>query len=317
MVRGLELEGLFWDFVQLDYCRALSAHYRCHLTDINAQHSDREISGVLPILGHFSRCSSVDMTNSVRQKTVRQSIPQGAGDPIGQSSAMRAIEEIATVVRLRRGDKIEWGKERAKLVYVVRSGYLILQANLSQTRHVAIALYAPGNIMQISDLPPVRTLAAVATAPCQILRMGEAAFDRLCEQSADVRLYCTREASLQSGRDKSHLMLLAGLSGEKRVASFFVDMAYRMGRRHGSIVAVEIPFSRTDIANFLALNPDTLSRIFSRMKSQGLIKTSGRRSVEILDLQGLSGLYPSDLTHGDAVTDIGQLQLGGLGDDRQ
>ncbi|MEQ1695927.1 MAG: Crp/Fnr family transcriptional regulator [Hyphomicrobiaceae bacterium] len=256
------------------------------------------------------------MTNSFRQKAARQVIPQGAGDTSGQSNGLRAIEEIATVVRLKRGDKIDLGRDRAKLVYAVRSGFLILQADLSTERHVAIALYSPGNIVRPAELPPVRSLAALATAPCQILRMGEVAFDRLCEQSAEVRLYCARETALQSACDKSHIVLLAGLSGEERVASFFVEMAYRMGRRHGSIVTVEIPFSRSDIASFLALNPDTLSRIFSRLKSLGLVKTAGRRSIEILDLQGLAKMFPADLAR-DFDLDINRPPLGLLADEKQ
>jgi CRP/FNR family transcriptional regulator, anaerobic regulatory protein len=252
----------------------------------------------------------VHMTNRVRQKRGPHAPPHGAGGlgagGLGTSdvnapfnswpgNALRAIEEVATVVRLKRGDKLELCRERSKLVYAVRSGYLMLQSELSASRRVAISLYSPGSILRLCELPPLRSLAAVATAPCQVLRMGEALFDRLCEQSAEVRRYCAQEASLHSARDRAHIVLLAGLSGEERVAGFFVEMACRMGRRHGPNVSVEIPFSRCDIAHYLALNPDTLSRIFSRLKQIGLIRTSGRRSVEILDLEALSRMCPSNL----------------------
>ena len=258
----------------------------------------------------LSRYSSVHMTNDVRQRMGRQLAPHDAGDLNGQSSALRAIEDIATVVRLKRGDKLDFGKDRAKLVYAVRSGYLILQADLPAARRIAVALYAPGSILRLCELPAEGPLAGVATATCQILRMGEASFDRLCEQSAEVRLYCARETSIQSARDKAHIVLLAGFSGQERVASFFVDMAFRMGRRHGDVVTIELPFSRRDIANFLSLNPDTLSRIFSRLKSMGLIRTSGRRSVEILDLKGLARICPSGLAHREADIETAHWPMG-------
>jgi len=234
------------------------------------------------------------MTNGSRRKTSQPALAVVSATD-GHAAAMRAIEDISTVIRLKRGDKLDLGPDRAKLVYVVRSGYLILQAELAVGNHVAVALYAPGSILRGSDLPTWRSLAAVATAPCQILRAGEAIFDRLIDQSADVRAYSAAELALQCARDKAHIVLLAGFTGEERVASFFVEMARRLGRQHGSIVSVEIPFSRSDIANFLALNPDTLSRIFSRLKSLGLVKSSGRRSIEILCLSGLSKLSPAGL----------------------
>jgi CRP/FNR family transcriptional regulator, anaerobic regulatory protein len=256
------------------------------------------------------------MTNSVRQKAARQPVVQGASGSMGQSSALRAIEEIAAVVRLKRGDRLDLGKDRAKLVYAVRSGHLILQADLSKSRRVAMTFYSPGNVLRLCDLPQIKSLAAVATVPCQILRMGEMAFDRLCEQSADVRLYCMRETAEQSARDKAHIVLLAGLSGEERVASFFVEMAARMGRQHGLVVSVEIPFSRSDIANFLALNPDTLSRIFSRLKSLGLVRTSGRRSVEIMDLQRLAQICPPELARNETDGERTVLPFGKLMDEK-
>lgn len=243
------------------------------------------------------------MTNGVRQKSRRPHTLHDACDLNAQSPAMRAIEAISTVVRLKRGDAFDLAKDKAKLVYAVRSGYLILQADLFDARRVGIALHAPGSIFRLCDLPQFKSLKAVATVQCQLLRMGEGAFERLCEQSADVRLYWAREASKQSAREKSHIVLLAGFSGDEKVARFFVDLAYRIGRRQNGIVAVEVPFSRCDIANFLALNPDTLSRIFSRLKAGGFIRTSGRRGVEILDLDGLAKMVPAEMDYGVGDSD--------------
>lgn len=228
----------------------------------------------------------------------------------GVGVAMRAIEDISTVIRLKRGDRLDLGRDRAKLIYVVRSGHLVLEASLSATSHVSVALYAPGSILRCSDLPALLSMSAIATAPCQILRAGEPAFERLNEQSPDVRAYCMQELALQCARDKAHIILLSGFSGEARVASFFVEMAHRLGRRNGSIVSVEIPFSRSDIANFLALNPDTLSRIFSRLKTLGLVKSSGRRSVEILELAELTKLTPGDLGLLDGERNLASVPAG-------
>ena len=213
----------------------------------------------------------------------------------GQAKALRAFEDISTVVRLKRGDRLDIGLDRANLVYVVRSGSLILQTDLIRDHHIAIALYAPGCILKVSEMPPLRALAAVATSPCQILRTGEAAFERVTAQFADVRAHWMRELASQNARDKAHIVLLAGFSGEQRVASFFIDVAHRLGRQTGNTIAVDLPYSRSDIANYLALNPDTLSRIFSRLKSLGLIALSGRRNLEILDLAGLMQRTPGQV----------------------
>jgi len=67
-------------------------------------------------------------TNGSRRKTSQPALAVVSATE-GHVAAMRAIEDVSTVIRLKRGDKLDLGPDRAKLVYVVRSGYLILQRN--------------------------------------------------------------------------------------------------------------------------------------------------------------------------------------------
>jgi CRP-like cAMP-binding protein len=70
--------------------------------------------------------------------------------------------------------------------------------------------------------------------------------------------------------------MIGQLSGEERTAGFLVEAGLRIGRRTPGGVVVELPFGRRDMADYLSLNPDTLSRILSRLKAQGLLKSAGR-----------------------------------------
>ena len=79
-------------------------------------------------------------------------------------------------------------------------------------------------------------------------------------------------------RAQQHLLVLGRQSAIERVAAFLVDMA----ERQGGLRQVELPMSRMDIGDYLGLTIETVSRVFTRLKDQGVIRLLGLRSIEIV-----------------------------------
>ncbi|MEQ1955045.1 helix-turn-helix domain-containing protein [Mesorhizobium yinganensis] len=84
-------------------------------------------------------------------------------------------------------------------------------------------------------------------------------------------------------RAQEHLLVLGRQNAAERIAAFLTDMA----ARQGGLRQVELPMSRTDIADYLGLTIETVSRVFSKLKQKGVIKLPGLRSVEIVKWQAL------------------------------
>ena len=85
------------------------------------------------------------------------------------------------------------------------------------------------------------------------------------------------------------LMLLGKRSADTRLAALLINISSRYARRGYSASQFVLSMPRTDIANYLGLTAETVSRLFSRFQKEKLIHASGRM-VEILDLVGLSEL---------------------------
>jgi CRP/FNR family transcriptional regulator, anaerobic regulatory protein len=90
----------------------------------------------------------------------------------------------------------------------------------------------------------------------------------------------------QLARSYVHKLVIGRLETEARVASFLLAMA------QGNL-QVWLPMSRTDIANYLVMNCDTLSRTMMRFSSLGLIKRVDRHAVRIIDVDGLRRKSPN------------------------
>jgi len=84
-------------------------------------------------------------------------------------------------------------------------------------------------------------------------------------------------------RAQEHLLVLGRQSAAERVAAFLVDLA----ERQGGLDQVDLPMSRTDIADYLGLTIETVSRVFSKFREKRIIRLNGLRSVEILKWHAL------------------------------
>lgn len=89
-----------------------------------------------------------------------------------------------------------------------------------------------------------------------------------------------------ASRAQRALFVLAQHSASARVAALLIDLA----ERQGSTGKINLPMPRSDIADHLGLTIETVSRVFSKLRSRQIVMLSGSRSVKILDWQALRQL---------------------------
>lgn len=87
-------------------------------------------------------------------------------------------------------------------------------------------------------------------------------------------------------RTQEHLIVIGRQCATERVAAFLLDLMDRQGGRG----QVELAMSRTDIADYLGLTIETVSRAFSKFKDSGFIHLKSARAVEIMDARSLREL---------------------------
>ena len=90
------------------------------------------------------------------------------------------------------------------------------------------------------------------------------------------------------------LSIFAGEGAEHRIAGYLLELSEKQGTATGTgdhgTVTVVLPIAKKDVASFLGLTPETLSRKFTQFESAGWIRMQPRRTVEILDVPALQRL---------------------------
>ena len=115
---------------------------------------------------------------------------------------------------------------------------------------------------------------------------GRAATNRLMDENA--RLAC-RLCDMML-RDLAHaqtrMLLLGRMTAPERVASFLLEIA----DRRGSVRTIELPMSRTDIADYLGLTIETVCRLLSALKREGVIAIPDAHRIELRDRDALEAV---------------------------
>jgi CRP/FNR family transcriptional regulator len=98
-----------------------------------------------------------------------------------------------------------------------------------------------------------------------------------------------RIMSQEITRDQSVMLLLGNMRAEQRFAAFLVNLSSRYTARGYSSTSFQLRMSREDIANYLGLTIESISRLLSHFRTQGWI-TVDKRDLQILDLTTLKKL---------------------------
>lgn len=198
----------------------------------------------------------------------------------------------AVSFKLRRRQTLPAVREPDEAIYLLRSGIVLACASPAGLRRSVLAILYPGDIMAASGLPAGMDAALVAAIPAELCRMRASALDPGLE-SQELTLSKVREIlSRQMARQSLHLAAVGSLNGAQRVATCLLELAQRTGVPAGRGVSFEMPLTRADMADYLALNADTLSRIMSRLRETGVIGQTARSRLVCRDLELLKKATP-------------------------
>ena len=234
--------------------------------------------------------SAVEVTGTAAARSI-----DSYGPPTLPLSGGNMEEFFAThgvAMRARRRQRLVMGSKRSDVIYLLKSGLLVLSANGSGDRRQLLAILYPGDVFSMALVPPLDGVAVVAMTDCKLVRMRPSALDNSPSELHELEAFMRQRTAELHARSILHIARLASLSSESRVAVFILELALRTGQVVNDTVTCDLPLSRSDIADYLSLNADTLSRIMTRLKSRGAVATVGRSRAIVKSVKRLSEEVP-------------------------
>jgi len=191
---------------------------------------------------------------------------------------------------LRRGSHIFQQGDPLDSLYVLRSGSAKSYFDSADGLEQIVAFHYPGDLMGFDALASgVHQSAAVVLETAALCRLPFSSIESIAARTPKLWAEVMRSAARHMIEKNNHALLLGQKSAQARFASLLIYLSNRFGERGCSRLEFNLSMARQDIANYLSLAVETVSRLFSDLQSQGIIVVE-RRYVRIVAMEKLHEL---------------------------
>jgi len=208
------------------------------------------------------------------------------------------VDEIAvlnTIGRRRNlnaGESLMWEGEDSVLVANVIEGVLKLSTGTEDGREQIVGVVYPSDFIG-RPFGATTGHSVSALTDARVCVFSRRDFDGFAREHPALGQKLLERTLGELDRTRRWMLLLGRKSAAEKVASFLVDMSERLvdpGCKDivaQAATALELPFSRQQIADVLGLTIETVSRQFTRLKAEGIIDLPSRREVVIRNRHAL------------------------------
>ncbi len=205
-------------------------------------------------------------------------LPTTAAD---EARDLRSLFTRQPVEHLAPGQSLFFEGDDAKHVFDVLEGTLRVFRIISDGRRIITGFLNAGDMVGLS-LKGTYLYSAEAITTTMVRRLGRRAFDMAVATSEELRPQMISHVCDEMAAAQDQMVLLSCKSAEERLCSFLLKEAKRSGTTLMAEVLVDLPMTRLDMADYLGLTIETVSRTITKLTSKGVIGQVGRHSLRIL-----------------------------------
>jgi CRP-like cAMP-binding protein len=204
-----------------------------------------------------------------------------ARSPSSAHPLAEQLDLIGASVRFARNEEIYSEEESADYLYKVVSGTVRTYKLLSDGRRQIGAFYVPGDIFGL-EVADQHAFSAEAVTDATILVIKRSAIAAIAARDNEVAQQLLTLTGRQLNRVQDHLMLLV-MTAQERVAGFLLEMAERIPAGN----EIDLPMSRQDIADYLGLTIETVSRTLTQLATTAAIEVPTSRRIVLRNRSAL------------------------------
>jgi CRP/FNR family transcriptional regulator len=208
------------------------------------------------------------------------------------------LNAIVTHQRLGAGETLFIEGDDADNLYTITDGCVKLYKMMIDGRRQITGFLYRSDFLGLA-MRDSYAYSVEAVSACDLCRFPRGKLERLLDEfpRMERRLLSIASNELASAQDQ--MLLLGRKTAEEKVASFLWLLRHRAQVKIGMKVEmdadrIDLPMTRTDIADFLGLTIETVSRSFSALKKRGVIAFDNPHRIEIADPAGLMELAGID-----------------------
>ena len=197
------------------------------------------------------------------------------------------LASVSTVQMVKPGKTLFAEGEDADTVFEIVQGILKLYKLLPDGRRQIMGFVSTDKLIGFSD-EDAYEYTAEALTEVRLCRYSRAQFDRLLDEVPGFarRVLSARSRDLNSAQDQ--MLLLGRKTAMERIATFLLNLGKMQQKTGGTLL--HLPMTRADIADYLGLTIETVSRTLTKLKHDGIIDLPEAVEIRFVDRHRLEEL---------------------------
>ena len=204
---------------------------------------------------------------------------------------LREVSKITTAVEVARGGPVFFEGDGNTYLFNVVSGAVRLSKLLSDGRRQVTGFLFASDFLGLS-VADSYAYTAEALTDTSLCRFDRAKFIKLLDRFPKLEYRLLELASNELVEAQAHMVMLGQKRTMEKVSATLVHLMNRLGRKYDDGIIIDLPMSRTDLAEYAGVSTETVSRCFTRLRKLGIIRLPTVSSVHVLredELERLSG----------------------------
>ena len=207
-------------------------------------------------------------------------------DALGAPASLGALFHGQVEEKFDTGEAMFWEGDPAKDVFDLVSGVLRIYRILSDGRRVITGFVYPGDLVGVS-LRDRYLYTAEAVTPVRVRRFARKRFDEEVSRFPELRPLVFARLCDEMAAAQDQMVLLARKTAEERVCSFLLRIVRRLDAHDDPVPVIDLPMTRLDIADYLGLTIETVSRTMTKIARAKIVAAEGRHSLAIVKMSRL------------------------------
>ncbi len=193
--------------------------------------------------------------------------------------------------RIKAGQAIYHQGDRFQFIYAVRGGTCKTSLTLTDGREQVSGFHMTGELMGLDAVAQgTHGNTAHALEDSELCSIPFTQLSELVASNAKLQLLLAQLMSREIVREHSVMVLLGSMNANQRLAAFLLNLSQRYAARGYSAREFHLRMSRAEIASYLGMKVETVSRTFTAFQQRKLLVVN-KRHVSITDMEGLSRAF--------------------------
>ncbi|SFB24558.1 CRP/FNR family transcriptional regulator, anaerobic regulatory protein [Rhizobium sp. NFR07] len=202
--------------------------------------------------------------------------------------------------QLQPGQSLFFEGDDARHVFELAEGALRIFRIISDGRRVITGFVYEGDLVGVS-LKGNYLYGAEAIVPTKIRRLTRRAFEGAVTESDELRSQVFERVCDEMAAAQDQMVLLSCKNAEERLCTFLLKHARRASATGVAQALVQLPMTRQDMADYLGLTIETVSRTITKLAAKGVLGCVGRHSIKIIKPMALAQLAGDDDEYGHGM----------------